>query len=56
MITDSEVGVIGPTENIEYAVTAITNVIKGSKQTNAYKYLERVNRQKKYSIKNKGKK
>jgi ribosomal RNA assembly protein len=43
VIKDNIVGVIGPAESMEYAITAITNILKGSKQTNAYKYLERIN-------------
>ena len=44
-IKDNLVGIICPAENIEYALTAITNIIRGTKQTNAYKYLERINTQ-----------
>ena len=47
IIHDSEVGIIGNSENIEYAVTAITNIIRGSKQSNVYGYLEKINRSKK---------
>jgi len=50
IITDTEVGIIGPAEAIETATIAIINIIKGSKQTNTYKYLERVNRAKKKDI------
>lgn len=46
-IKDSEIGIIGPAEKIQYAITAITNIIKGTKQNNAYKYLERINTEKK---------
>ncbi len=45
-INDNTVSVIGPAENIQYAITAITNVIKGAKQSNVYKYLERINTEK----------
>ena len=51
IINNGEVGIIGNIESIETAITAITNIIRGSKQTNAYKYLERVNRSKKEDIK-----
>ena len=37
------VGIIGPAENIEEATTALKNLIKGSKQTNVYRFLERMN-------------
>lgn len=42
-IKENTIGVIGPAENIEYAVIGITNIIRGTKQTNVYKYLERIN-------------
>ena len=37
------VGIIGPAENIEEATTALKSLIKGSKQTNVYRFLERMN-------------
>jgi len=37
------VGLIGPAENIEEATTALKKLIKGSKQANVYKFLERMN-------------
>jgi len=37
------VGLIGPAENIEEATTALTNLIRGSKQANVYRFLERMN-------------
>ena len=46
-IHDNIVGIIGPAEVTERALTAVTNIIKGTKQANAYKYLERINSQKK---------
>ena len=46
-IHDNLVGIVGPAEVIESALTAVTNIIKGTKQANAYKYLERINSQKK---------
>lgn len=46
-IHDNHVGIIGPAEITESALTAVTNIIKGTKQANAYKYLERINTQKK---------
>lgn len=50
-IHDNYVGIIGPAEIIENALVAMTNVIKGTKQSNAYKYLERINTQRKNKIK-----
>lgn len=52
------IGIIGPGESIETALTAVTNIIKGTKQANAYRYLERINTQKREQrkgIKNKTK-
>lgn len=43
IIGEKEVGIIGSAENIDRATTGITNLIKGSKQANVYRYLERVN-------------
>ena len=43
IVGDSEVGIIGSAESIEKAITAITNLIKGSKQANVYRFLERMN-------------
>ena len=37
------VGVIGLAEDIEEATTALKRLIKGSKQTNVYRFLERMN-------------
>jgi len=47
IIKDNSVGIIGPAESIEYITTALTNLIRGTKQTNIYKYLERINARKK---------
>ena len=44
---DNEVGIIGPASSMDNATTAITNLIRGSKQGNVYKYLENMNREKK---------
>ncbi len=47
IIQESEVGIIGDVESVENASNAIINLIKGSKQSNMYAYLERMNRSKK---------
>ncbi|HLC31492.1 MAG TPA: hypothetical protein VJK51_02400 [Candidatus Nanoarchaeia archaeon] len=47
VIGEAEVGIIGHAENINEAETALINVIRGSKQANAYSFLERMNREKK---------
>lgn len=46
-IQDNEVGIIGSADEVEYTITAIANLIRGSKQANVYKFLERINTQKK---------
>lgn len=49
-ITDSFVYLIAPTEKIEYISTAITSLIKGSKQSNVYKFLENMNTKEKINL------
>ncbi len=44
MLKDNTVGVIGPAESIDAAITALSNLIRGSKQANVYRYLEKQNR------------
>lgn len=46
IIKDKEVGILGSAEEIEYAITGISNLIKGSKQSNVYSFLERINKNK----------
>ncbi len=43
IIKDTEIGVIAPAELIEETTTAIINLIRGSKQSNVYRYLEKIN-------------
>ena len=45
-IKNNDVGVIGSAESIDKTMTAVTNLIKGTKQANTYRYLERVNKNK----------
>lgn len=47
VVHENQVGIIGPAENIEEATTAIINLIKGSKQSNVYRFLEKMNTLKK---------
>ncbi len=47
VVNGNEVGIIGEAAEIEYALTALTNLIRGSKQANVYKFLERINTRKK---------
>jgi KH domain-containing protein len=43
IVRDDAVGLLGSAESIEEATTAITNLIRGSKQANVYRFLERMN-------------
>ncbi|MEK6825722.1 MAG: KH domain-containing protein [Nanoarchaeota archaeon] len=43
IVKDDAVGLIGSAEGIEEATTALTNLIRGSKQSNIYRFLERMN-------------
>lgn len=45
LIKESDVGILGDSEVIEDVEQAIINLIKGSKQSNMYRYLERRNRE-----------
>ena len=49
IIGESDVGIIGYAEDVESAEIAVINLIKGSKQANIYRYLERMNLAKKHS-------
>ncbi|MBU1135925.1 MAG: KH domain-containing protein [Nanoarchaeota archaeon] len=40
-LSDNTVSIIGPSENIKDAVTALKSLIYGSKQSNVYSYLEK---------------
>ena len=43
LIGDNAVGLIGRAEAIDAATQGVINIIRGSKQANAYRYLERMN-------------
>ncbi len=47
VIKDNEIGIIGNAELIEEIVTAVSNLVRGTKQSNTYRYLEKMNRNKK---------
>ena len=47
LIKENEVGIIGDAEEVGIVETAIINLIRGSKQSNMYQYLERMNRERK---------
>jgi len=46
-VYDNELGVICQAEEIEEVTTAITNLIRGTKQANVYSFLEKMNKEKK---------
>jgi len=47
IITGNDVGVICSTDEVDYVITALKNLIRGSKQSNVYNFLEKINTQKK---------
>ena len=47
MISEAEVGIIGSSEDVQNVETAVITLIKGSKQTNMYRFLEKKNKIKK---------
>lgn len=47
IITEGEVGIIGDVEKVDDVSRAIIHMIEGAKQSNMYKFLERMNRVKK---------
>jgi len=47
IIKDNAVGILGPIDAVESATIAIGNLIKGTKQGNIYRYLEKMNKMKK---------
>ena len=46
-IKGNNVGIIGPAENITHIITGATSIIRGTKQKNVYKFLERINTKRK---------
>ena len=49
VLKNNTAGIIGRAEDIERAMQALTSLIKGSKQSNVYHYLERLRKKKKFS-------
>lgn len=47
IIKGNEVGIIGDAESTEEIITALASLIKGSKQSNVYSFLERMNAKRK---------
>jgi ribosomal RNA assembly protein len=47
VLQDNDLGIIGSAEDIMTAVTALTNLIRGTKAANVYSFLERANADKK---------
>lgn len=43
VIKENNVSIIGEANAVNNTITVVINIIRGSKQTNAYKYLERIN-------------
>ncbi len=52
MINDNEIGIIASADDMGEIITAITNLIRGTKQANTYRYLEKINRLRRKSDKN----
>jgi len=50
VIKDNEIGIIGNAELIEEIVTAVSSLVRGTKQANTYRYLEKMNRNKKLEM------
>lgn len=49
ILKENEIGVIGDAEQIEETITAIQNLVKGTKQSNVYRYMEKTNTRNKKS-------
>ncbi len=47
VVRDNDVGIIADAEVIDEVVTAVSNLIRGTKQANTYRYLEKMNTRKK---------
>lgn len=47
VLHENKVGIIGNNEDVRHCLTAVTNIVRGTKQANAYKFLEIVRRHKK---------
>ncbi len=50
IIKDNEIGIIGDAESIENVITGISNLVRGTKQSNTYRYLEKMNKRKRESL------
>ncbi len=51
VIKNNEIGLIGSPESIEELITALANLIRGSKQSNTYRYLEKTKSGRLYNTK-----
>ena len=49
-IKENNVSIIGHAEEVKNVITSIISIIRGAKQKNAYKYLERINTKNKKNI------
>jgi ribosomal RNA assembly protein len=45
VVKGNEIGIICPAETIEETTTAIINLVRGSKQSNVYAFMEKMNRE-----------
>lgn len=52
LIRENEVGIVGYVEDVNNTERAIINLIRGTKQSNIYRYLEKINRRKKEEDRN----
>lgn len=50
VVNGNTIGIMGPAESIEEATTGLANLIRGSKQSNVYHFLEKMNATKKEKI------
>ena len=47
VIKDNEIGLLVDAEKMDEIITGITNLLRGTKQSNTYRYLEKMNKNKK---------
>ena len=50
VIKGNEIGVIADAESIENTITGISNLVRGTKESNTYRYLEKMNARKKLEM------
>jgi|SRR3989338_5914833 len=52
VVHDNDVGIIAHSENMDEIVKSITALVRGTKQANTYRHLERINKMKKKRLSN----